>query len=176
MEGEQTVEAGLGRALNDGWMLLRGYRNRSGEIDHLLLGPQGLIAIEGKHRNATVYCDGDRWWFDKYDRYGNRVEQGQLSDRRGRSPSAQVNEPADLLEKFLRSHGQPVSIARVVLFTHPRSRLGSCTNRAVHIATSTDYVIDLLNGLPPALDAAQLAALRKLIVRDHQHDQAQRSR
>ena len=54
IEGEQLVAAGLGRVLDDDWTLIRGYRNRAGEIDHLLLGPRGLIAIEGKHRNATV--------------------------------------------------------------------------------------------------------------------------
>ncbi len=52
--GEQLVATELGRALNDDWTLLRGYRNRRGEIDHLLLGPKGLFAIEVKNINATV--------------------------------------------------------------------------------------------------------------------------
>ena len=56
IEGEQLVASGLGRVLDDEWTLIRGYRNRRGEIDHLLLGPRGLIAIEGKHRNALVHC------------------------------------------------------------------------------------------------------------------------
>ena len=46
--GEQLVATELGRALDDDWTLLRGYRNRRGEIDHLLLGPKGLFAIEVK--------------------------------------------------------------------------------------------------------------------------------
>ena len=40
--GEQQVAAELGQALADDWTLLHGYRNRHGEIDHLLLGPGGL--------------------------------------------------------------------------------------------------------------------------------------
>jgi len=60
--GERTVVSGLAQLFGDDWILFRGYRNRGGEIDHLLLGPAGLIAIEGKHRNATVHCDGDNWW------------------------------------------------------------------------------------------------------------------
>jgi Nuclease-related domain len=175
MAGEQIVAAGLGRVLGDDWTLLRGYRNSRGEVDHILLGAQGLIAIEGKHRNATVHCDGDNWRFDKYDRYGNLVEQGSISDRRGRSPSVQLNEPTSQLERFLRSRGHPVSIQRVVLLTHPRSQLGTCSNLTVHIATSTDYVIDLLNGSPPALEAEQLARLEQLIVRDHRFHEARRS-
>jgi Nuclease-related domain len=52
--GEQLVATELGRALDADWTLLRGYRNRRGEIDHLLLGPKGLFAIEVKNINATV--------------------------------------------------------------------------------------------------------------------------
>ena len=86
MTGEQLVASELGRALGDDWVLLSGYRNRGGEIDHLLLGPRGLFAMEVKHRNATVSIEGDDWRFDKYDRYGNLVEQGRITDRGGRSP------------------------------------------------------------------------------------------
>jgi hypothetical protein len=85
--GEQQVAVELGRALDDDWTLLRGYRNRRGEIDHLLVGPKGLFAIEVKNLNATVHVDGDRWRADKYDNYGNLVEQRPIADRKGRSPS-----------------------------------------------------------------------------------------
>ena len=64
--GEQLVAVELGRVLDDDWTLLRGYRNRRGEIDHMLLGPNGLFAIEVKNLNATVHVDGDRWRADKY--------------------------------------------------------------------------------------------------------------
>jgi hypothetical protein len=105
--GEQLVATELGRALDDDWTLLRGYRNRRGEIDQLLLGPRGLFAIEVKNLNATVHVDGDRWRADKYDNYGNLVEQRPIADRMGRSPSVQLNEPADDLERFLAERGQP---------------------------------------------------------------------
>jgi hypothetical protein len=59
--GEQLVAVQLGRALDDDWTLLRGYHNRRGEIDHVLLGPGGLFAIEVKNLNATVHVDGDSW-------------------------------------------------------------------------------------------------------------------
>ena len=176
MTGEQIVAAEFGRVLGDDWTLLRGYKNRRGEIDHILLGPRGLVAIEVKHRNATVHCDGDDWWFDKYDRYGNLVEQGQrISDRRGRSPSVQLNEPTNELERFLRSRGRPVSMQRLVLLTHPRSRLGSTSNLTVHVATSTNWIISLLKGSQPAPHSRQeLAELEHLIIRDHRFHEAKR--
>lgn len=173
IEGEDKVAAGLGGVLDDDWTLFRGYRNRRGEIDHLLLGPQGLVAIEGKHRNATVYCDGNDWQFVKYDRYGNPVERGRIVDGRGRSPSVQLNESASLLEGFLRSRGHPVSVERVVLLTHPRSRVGTCTNLTVHVATSTDYVIGLLKG--PTIEADQVAQIEQLVLRDHRFHETWRS-
>jgi hypothetical protein len=174
--GEQRAAAEFGRVLGDDWTLLRGYKNRRGEIDHILLGPGGLVAIEVKHRNATVHCDGDDWWFDKYDRYGNLVERGQrISDRRGRSPSMQLNEPANELERFLRSRGHPVPVQRVVLLTHPRSRLGSNRNLTVHVATSTNRIIDLLKDSQAAPYARQeLAELEHLIIRDHRFHEARR--
>jgi hypothetical protein len=167
IEGEQGVATELGHALGDDWTLLRGYRNRRGEIDHLLLGPRGLLAIESKHRNATVHCDGDDWWFDKYDRYGHHVEHGTIADHGGRSPSQQLNAPAGELEAFLASRGHRVPIQRVVLLTHPRSRLGTCRNPTVRVATSTGQVLALLNGSPPALGPAELRQIEDLIVRDH---------
>jgi Nuclease-related domain len=172
--GEQLVASGLGRVLNDEWTLIRGYRNRRGEIDHLLLGPQGLIAIEGKHRNALVHCAGDHWWFTKFDKYGNVVERGEITDSRGRSPSQQVNEPASQLESFLRTRGHPVAIQRVVLLTHPRSRLGNCVRPTVHVATTTGEVIGMFEDSAAALSEPEREQVERLIIRDHRFHASKR--
>lgn len=167
MAGEQLVANELGRALGDDWVLLRGYRNRYGEIDHLLLGPRGLFAMEVKHRNATVHVNGDDWQFDKYDRFGNLVEHGQITDRGGRSPSRQVNASADGLQQFLNRRHQQVTVQRIVILTHPRSELGSYRNLTVSVATSMGFVLDLVNGSPSALKPAELTEMRRLIEQDH---------
>jgi hypothetical protein len=172
IEGEQLVANEAGRALSDDWILLRGYRNSGGEIDHLLLGPGGLFAIEVKHRNATVHIDGDEWRFEKYDRFGNLVEEGWITDRGGRSPSRQVNDSADVLQRFLDSRcHQRFEIARIVLLTHPRSELGSHRNLTVSVATSVDTVLDWVREPAPTLPPAQIAELQQLIERDHRHHQ-----
>ncbi len=176
IEGEQLVASGLGHVLNDEWTLIRGYRNKRGEIDHLLLGPRGLIAIEGKHRNALVHCAGDHWWFTKFDKYGKAVERGEMTDNRGRSPSQQVNEPASDLESFLRTRGHPVAIQRVVLLTHPRSRLGNCVRPTVHVATTTGQVIGILDDSTATLSEPERAQVERLIIRDHRfHDSKRKS-
>jgi hypothetical protein len=165
--GEQLVATELGRALGDDWTLLRGYRNRRGEIDHLLLGPNGLFAIEVKNINATVSIDGDRWRADKYDNYGNLVEQREVTDRKGRSPSEQLNDSAGELERFLHERGQRVTVQRVVVLTHRRSRVGSRRHPTVHVGTSTGYVLSLVNEAKSTLDERQRADAERLIRRDH---------
>ena len=172
--GEQQAARDFGRVLGDDWVLVRGYCNKRGEIDHLLLGPPGLIAVESKHLNATVYCDGDDWRFEKFDRAGNLVERGSLSDRGGRSPSIQLNEPADMLEEFLSTRAGKVSVLRVVLLTHPGSRRGTCRKPTVHIVTSATLLAGQLNDMPPVLSASQRARLEELIARDHRFHQARR--
>jgi Nuclease-related domain len=174
--GEELVVLEYARTLDDRWTLLRGYRNRRGEIDHLLLGPLGLVAIEVKYRNATVHCAGDSWWYEKYDRYGNMVEKGRLEDRGGRSPSRQLNEPADALQDFLDSRGQRVPIHRVVLFNHPRSRIGGLRDQQVFVATSPGQALDLLNRTPTHLSTDQVTQIKALITRDHRHHERRRPR
>jgi Nuclease-related domain len=174
--GELYVEDQLAPAFGDDWVLFRGYRNRRGEIDSVLLGPGGLFAMEVKNRNATVHVDGDNWWCDKYDRYGNLVEQGlRFTDRGGRSPSREVNEPADELEKFLRSRRQPVSIRRAVILVHQRSVLGTARNLTVDVATSMDWVIGVVRESLLVLEAGRLAELEQLIVQDHHYHEARRT-
>lgn len=174
--GEQLIAADLGRALGDDWTLLRGYRNRCGEIDQLLLGPRGLFAIEVKNINATVYIDGDRWRADKYDNYGNLVEQRPIADRRGRSPSEQLNEPAGELERFLRERGQLVTVRRVVVLAHRRSRLGPSRNPTVLAGTSAGYLLSLVEGSDDELDQGQRGDVERLIRRDHDFHAANRRR
>ncbi|MGI8449807.1 MAG: nuclease-related domain-containing protein [Streptosporangiaceae bacterium] len=174
--GELLIADRLGRALDDEWTLLRGYRNRGGEIDHLLLGPRGVFAIEVKNQNARVDCHGDQWWSTKYDKYGNPVEpRREMTDRRGRSPSVQLNEPASQLEGFLGSRGHPVVIGRIVVLIHPRAQLRSCTRPTVHVFTSVRQIFNLLNASPASITTAGCAELERLIIRDHHFHEKPRS-
>jgi hypothetical protein len=177
MQSEEDVAGFLAGALGDEWVLLRGYRNWRGEIDQLLLGPVGLIAIEVKYRNATVFCSGDLWRFVKYDQYGNPVEEGEITDRKGRSPSRQLNEPVGQLEEFLAKRGRPIAIRRVVLLTHPQSKLGSWDDDiTVDIATDAGYVLELIGELDAVLEPERLEKIEELIVRDHDFHEKKRLR
>jgi Nuclease-related domain len=174
--GERLAADALDRVLDDEWTLFRGYRNRRGEIDQVLLGPRGLFAIEVKNHNARIDVHGDQWWSTKYDRYGNPLgPRREMSDGRGRSPSVQLNEPASQLADFLRSRGHPVTIGRVVVLTHPRAQLRSCTSPTVHICTSMQQIRKLLNASKVSVNAAERAELEQLIVKDHHFHARRRS-
>lgn len=60
--GEDALVWGLS-GLSDEWLMLRGYRNRRGETDHVLVGPLGVWAVEVKRRRVRLNAVGDRWWF-----------------------------------------------------------------------------------------------------------------
>ena len=135
---EQTIRAGrnaerrvadeLAEALDDEWMLLRGYCNSRGEIDALLLGPRGLFAIEEKYRSIRVYIRGDEWVAEQIDKYGNpRSARFPIRDRKRRSPSEQVNEPMAALSRWLSTNKRGTPITPVVLLTHPGARVGNHT-------------------------------------------------
>jgi Nuclease-related domain len=171
---EDAAADSLSAALGEEWTLLRGYRNRRGEIDQLLLGPAGLIAVEIKYRNATVYVNGDDWRFEKFDNYGNRVEEGPMHDDRGRSPSQQLNEPAAELEKFLASRNQEIEIDRVVMLTHDGAKVGGSENLNVTIAYDVDYLVELIGEWDTRLEPEQLQRIERLIVKDHNFHERQR--
>jgi hypothetical protein len=174
VEGERLAAAGLARALGDEWTLLRGYRNRRGEIDLVLVGPRGLFAIEVKYYNATVSCDGDRWLADRYDRSGRHLGREPMTDARGRSPSMQLAEPARLLAEFLRSRGHQVPVQCVVLLTHPHARIGRCTRPTVGLAASVPDLLRLVRAAPPDLADHEVARLAGRIQHDHEHFEARR--
>ena len=104
---------------------------------------------------------------DKYDNYGNLVEQRPIADRKGRSPSVQLNEAADDLERFLRERRHPVTVQRVVILAHRRSRLGAREHLTVLVGASTDYLLTLLGDSADHLGDKQRAEIQRLIQQDH---------
>lgn len=130
--GERAVHADLADLLDDGWTAITGYKNPRGEVDLLLIGPPGMLALEVKAISGQVFCDGDSWWRDKYDRYQNLVETRlPISDQKGRSPSRQLNEPIDMLQAQLARRAVRVPICRGVVLAHKSSEVGRIANPTV---------------------------------------------
>lgn len=163
------------QSLSDDWLLFRGYANRKGEVDHLLVGPGGIWAIEVKSRAVTVHIDGDAWWYEKFDRYGNQVDEGTLVDRGGRSWGRQVMEIARELQGFLRSRGVNVTVESAVVVIHDRARLGSTTNLQTNVSIGTEYMMGWIQNEPPSLDADIRRRIAQLVRRDHAFNATRRT-
>jgi len=168
MKGEQEVADVLDGTLSNAWALVKGYRNRRGEIDYLLLGPGGLFAIEVKYVNGTFAITRERWRYARYDNYGNHKGDGVLQDARRRPPNVQLAEPLAALEHFLASRGQPVRMRPVVLLNHPKARISSCApDVGVEVLTATTQLRDLVARSEGQLAARKLTEIERLVVRDH---------
>ncbi len=105
---EATAESVLSRKKKRlGWRLINGlYLAGHGDIDHVLVGPGGIFAIESK------------WTSNRC-----RIEEGGIVGILGREPVAQAREGARKVERLLR-HGPQrfdVTVVPVVVIWGPRS-------------------------------------------------------
>jgi Nuclease-related domain len=176
-EGERKVVHALAAQLSDDWVAISGYKNPAGEVDVVVVGPPGVMAIEVKFLNGKVFCDGDRWWRDKYDRYGNLVERAiSIVDRGGRGPSAQVNASADRLQRLLTEKTPVNRVIRVVVLAHESSTIGelsSITVDAITLVNELNVAAIFANRLA-GHDQYLVDDLVRLIGQDHQFHEKRR--
>ncbi len=178
-EGEQSVAAYLGMALSDEWTLVSGYKNAKGEVDQVLVGPPGVFALEIKHINGVVNVCGDTWLRDKFDRYGNLVQRDlPIADRRGRSPSQQINQAVDLLQMQLTRRLGEGRVRRAVVLSHECSELGSLVDLTVDaVAVLSNWEHRVFFGGEAVLGQDDVVRVIEVICKDHAfHDQKFRSR
>jgi hypothetical protein len=168
--GESALDQFLLSHLDDRWTLIAGYRSYRGEIDRILVGPMGVFAFEIKNLGGVIHCDGDRWWRDRIDRGGNVIEQGiPITDRGGRSPSRQINDAADALERLLKKNGHTVQVVRVVVFVHPRATLGDIKNLSVNfLAIMPGLDIQRVLSRGTSLSTDQVRRIATSISRHHE--------
>ena len=170
-EGERRVTEHLSSLLDDDWTLISGYRGPGGEVDQILVGPLGVCALETKYLNGRVFVSGDTWDIDKYDNYGNLVESERpIEDRRGRSPSEQVNGAVKPLERFLSKRDLVNRVNRAVVLTHDKSEVGRVEKQTVdYIGTLDEVTVDcLFSRRAPRLDRESAVSVVQRIQGDHE--------
>ena len=114
-EGEKQVIKLLGSKLNDYILLNDLYlREGGGDIDHVVLGPNGIFVLETKNWNGNISCNGDLW-----QRSGKQNFKW--------SPSRQVKRNASTIKNIidssqaLRSLG--IYVEGIVVFTNKHATL-----------------------------------------------------
>jgi len=127
-EGEEIVERILGQ-LNRSYRVVHDVvlpRTR-GNIDHVVLGPNGVFIIETKNHNGAIICDGDIWEQRKIGRRGTPY-LGRIG-----CPSRQVKGRAALLNNFFKERlNMNLYVNAIVVFTNPEASL-SISNPTVTV-------------------------------------------
>jgi hypothetical protein len=175
--GENKL-AGALAVLSDDWVMLRGYRNRRGETDHVLVGPPGVWVIEVKYWRVRLNIDGDMWWYEKLDHRGNIVDTGLAVDGGGRSWAQQVNEVAVDLQAWLTRNRCDVPISTAVMLMNDGAWIGRWQNLTVNlVANNPAHLLSELGQHQWTLSPQSCEEIVRLIRRDHQfHANRRRSR
>ena len=171
--GQDPLTAALG-VLPDDWVMLRGYRNRRGGTDHVLVGPHGIWAVEVERRRIRLHAVGDQWWWERLDAGGRSVETGRAVDPAGRAWPRRVNDIADDLAAWLRRNRHDVPVRTAVVLTHQQAQLGHCQDPTVSlVGTHPHHLLDALARFAAPLAASEVA---DLVRRDHLFHQRRRHR
>ncbi len=126
--GERIVTIAL-RQLPDDYILINDVmlgRHR-GNVDHVLIGPCGVVAMETKRLAGDIRCYGDTWSVNGYTR-------GSISK--------QVNSGATAVRYFLIERHPELGnsalrwVESVIVFTHPLCRLHVDDSRAIVVRFS----------------------------------------
>ena len=150
--------------------MFNGCYNSRGEIDHLLVGPPGIWAVEVKSNRALLQVFGDDWELTKLDNWGNEVGKKVAADRKGRTWGQQVAEPAALLADRLAIKGHDVPIRTAVVLVSPDARVIDVVRPGVDLVTADleEFERSATTGAP-ILDHRELATIGELIVEHHRH-------
>ena len=108
LKGELKVKEAL-KGLKDCYVVFNNVRlpNGNGNIDHVVVGPTGVFAIETKNIRGNFVCEGEEWF---------KVKNGKV--RRIKSFSRQAKRNALALRNFLRRHGCDQFVYGIVVLTN----------------------------------------------------------
>lgn len=156
--GEKQVAKLLGSRLSDDYLLLNDLHLRSGggDIDHIVLGPNGVFVLETKNWSGEVTCNGDEW---------QRPGRGGFKG----SPSLQVKRNAAKIKRIIDSSPSlklpNVWVEGVVVFTnnHAALHLNNPTVPVLTLPQLVDHVT--YQRSTSTLSAQQLEMIGKEILK-----------
>lgn len=157
-EGEEKVAEYL-YLLNDSYYVIHDVvlPGMIGNIDHIVLGPNGVFVIETKNHRGLITCNGDHWTQRKIGRRGTPY-LGNIG-----SPSKQVKKKAVLLNRFIQSHfNVNLYVNGIVVFTNEEADL--VLNNPTVIILRPDEICDSIrNYRSKLLKDINLKELKALI-------------
>jgi hypothetical protein len=157
-QGEKQVANLLNSKLNDDYYLLNDLylRNGGGDIDHIVLGPNGVFVLETKNWSGNISCNGDEW-----QRVGKRNFSG--------SPSRQVKRNAAKIKQIIDANPNfrilGIWVEGLVVFTnnHASIHLNNPTVPILKLPQLTNHIMNYRSSRN--LTREQLEAIGKEIVK-----------
>jgi hypothetical protein len=157
-EGEKQVAKLLTGKLNDDYYILNDlYLHKGGgDIDHIVLGPNGVFVLETKNWSGSISCSGDEW-----QRTGKRNFSG--------SPSRQVKRNAAKIKQIIDNNPNLRSMAiwveGIVVLTnnHATLHLHNPTVSVLKLPQVPTYIVAFRNA--QSLSREQLEAIGKEIIK-----------
>jgi hypothetical protein len=112
--------------LNDDYYLLNNLKlpERADDVDHLVVGPNGLFALETKNHRGRIYCRQGQWYQAKISRKGRPQPEEPIRD-----PTQQLKRNVDYLRGCINNTDPELSrctrlwIEGAAVFTHPSVRV-----------------------------------------------------
>ena len=157
-QGEKRVNRLLGSSLSDDYYLINDLylQGSRGDIDHILLAPNGIFVLETKNWRGKITCNGDKW---------HRAGKGEISS----SPSRQVKWNASRIKRIidnsptLRALGIWVEGIVVLTNKHTTLNLNSPTVPILKLDQLLKYIKN--HESATTLSREQLEALGKEIIK-----------
>jgi hypothetical protein len=134
--------------LDDDYYLLNNLKlpERADDVDHMVVGPNGIFALETKNHRGRIYCREGQWYQAKVSRKGHPQPEEPIRD-----PTQQLKRNVDHLRSCINNTDPELSrrtrlwIEGAAVFTHSAVRI--------------ELPPDVRDGLPfPAIHARDLPA------------------
>jgi hypothetical protein len=167
--GEERVAAAL-KALPDSYVLISGLvvpPNR-GDIDHVVIGPNGIFVLEAKNYGGIISCDKDVWKKVRVSPDGKSHEAMIGSPSNQIKRNAKVLKDHILLKKREIFHGKSphIWVHAILVFTNSRASL-ELSNPTVDIVELDNLVAHLTSlGSDFRLKKDEVERLALVLVRD----------
>jgi hypothetical protein len=112
--------------LDDSYYLINNLKlpGRADDVDHLVVGPSGVFALEAKHHRGRIFWQDGQWFQAKMSRRGHLQPEEPIRD-----PVQQLKRNIDYLRTCINTTDRSLSqrtglwIEGAVVFTHPAASL-----------------------------------------------------
>jgi hypothetical protein len=113
-------------SLDDRYYLINNLKlpERADDVDHMLLGPNGIFALETKNHRGRIFWRDGQWYQSKLSRNGRPQPNTEIRD-----PVLQLKRNVDYLRSCINYTDETLSrqtglwIEGAVVFTHPAASL-----------------------------------------------------